>query len=90
MLAGEYPFRELEGLSPGEPEVLLDSAALLFLEHHVCFRETDPLSSQSYLVFPDLINLKKPAVDEEERINEGVSYAVNGAVENVYASLVYS
>ena len=88
LLAGEYPFRELEGLSPGEPEVLLDSAALLFLEHHVCFRETDPLSSQSYLVFPDLINLKKPAVDEEQPINEGVAYTVNGAVENVYASLV--
>ena len=88
LLAGEYPFRELEGLSPGEREVLLDSAALLFLEHHVCFRETDPLSSQSYLVFPDLINLKKPAVDEEQPINEGVAYTVNGAVENVYASLV--
>ena len=88
LLAGEYPFRELEGLSPGEREVLLDSAALLFLEHHVCFRETDPLTSQSYLVFPDLINLKKPAVDEEQPINEGVAYTVNGAVENVYASLV--
>src|SRR5262249_18408435 len=49
LLAGEYQFRELEKLSQEERDVLLDSATLLFLEHNVCFRETDPLSNKSYL-----------------------------------------
>jgi GTPase SAR1 family protein len=88
LLAGEYPFPELEKLSPGECDILLDSAALLFLEHNVCFRETDPLSRQSYLVFPELINLKKPVLKDEQPTEDSVAYTVSGAVENVYASLV--
>ena len=88
LLAGAYPFRELEKLSLGERDVLLDSAALLFLGHNICFRETDPLGGQSYLVFPELINLKKPVLDDEQPTEDGVAYTVSGAVENVYASLV--
>ena len=88
LLAGEYPFRELEKLALEERDVLLDSAALLFLEHNICFRETDPLGGQSYLVFPELINLKKPVLDDEQPTEDGVAYTVSGAVENVYASLV--
>jgi WD40 repeat protein/GTPase SAR1 family protein len=87
LLAGEYPFRELEKLSGEERDVLLDSAALLFLEHNICFRETD-LSGNSYLVFPDLINLKKPPLEDEQSTEDGVAYTINGAVENAYASLV--
>lgn len=88
LLAGEYPFPELKGLSPAERNILLDSAALLFLEHNICFRETNPLHGQSYLVFPELINLKKPPLDNEQPTEEGVAYTVTGAIENVYASLV--
>jgi len=88
LLAGEYRFAEIESLSPSERAVLLDSATLLFLEHHVCFRETDPLTSQSYLVFPELINLKMPPVENEQPVADGVAYTVSGAVENAYASLV--
>jgi TIR domain len=88
LLAGEYPFRELEKLAPEERDVLLDAAALLFLEHTICFRETDPLGGQSYLVFPELINLKKPVLEDEQPTEDGVAYTVSGAVENVYASLV--
>jgi small GTP-binding protein len=88
LLVGEYPFRELEKLSPEDRDVLLDSAALLFMEHNVCFRETDPLSNQSYLVFPELINLKKPVLEDETPTEDGAGYTVSGAVENVYASLV--
>jgi GTPase SAR1 family protein len=84
--AGEYSFRELERLSEEEQSILLDSAALLFLEHNICFRETD-LSGNSYLVFPELINLKKPLL-EDEPTKDGIAYSVSGAVENVYASLV--
>ena len=47
LLAGGYDFPELKDLRGGERDVLLDSAALLFLEHNVCFRETDPLRMES-------------------------------------------
>ena len=88
LLAGGYSLRELDGLAAAEQKILLDSAALLFLEHNVCFRETSPLTMTSYLVFPDLINLKRPVIEEEKPTLDGVSYTVSGAVENVYASLV--
>jgi small GTP-binding protein len=88
LLGGEYSFAELQGLSPAERAILLDSAALLFLEHNVCFRETSPLTSTSYLVFPDLINPKRPLIADEKPTEDGVSYTVSGAVENVHASLV--
>jgi GTPase SAR1 family protein len=88
LLTGKYSFPELAGLSPDEHYILLDSAVLLFLEHNICFRETDPLTSESYLVFPDLINLKKPMEKDQQPTEESVSYTVIGAVENVYASLV--
>jgi small GTP-binding protein len=87
LLAGGYAFPELKDLSKGEGDVLLDSAAILFLEHNVCFRETDPLCNEPYLVFPELINLKKP-LDEENPTEEGVAYTVAGPTENVFASLV--
>ncbi len=41
LLSGKYAFGELEGLSPSEREVIIDSAVALFLQHNVCFRETD-------------------------------------------------
>lgn len=87
LLAGDYPFRELENLTRDEQENLLDSVALLFLEHNICFRETDPLAGRSYLVFPELINLKKP-LEGEQPAQDGMAYTVSGATENVYASLV--
>jgi WD40 repeat protein len=88
VLTGGYYFPELAGLSVEDAEVLVDSAIAMFLGHSVCFRETDPLTARSYLVFPELINLRKPAVPEEQPIEEGVAYTVSGAVTNVYASLV--
>lgn len=88
LMAGEYSFPELGKLSPGERDILLDSAVLLFLEHNICFRETDPLGEKSYLVFPELINLKKPPLEDEQPTEDGAGYVTGGAVENVYASLV--
>jgi small GTP-binding protein len=87
LLAGNYDFPELADLENPEREVLLDSAVLLFLQHHVCFREIDPLRMEPYLVFPELINLKKPREDEAAT-EDGVAYVVSGPVENVFASLV--
>lgn len=88
MFTDGYRFPELVALSAEERAVLLDSAVASFLAHSVCFRESDPLTSCSYLVFPELINLKKPIVADEQPVHEGAAYTVSGAVENVYASLV--
>lgn len=87
LLASGYDFPELRDLNDAERGVLLDSATLLFLEHNVCFRETDPLRMEPYLVFPELINLKKPP-EEEAATEDGVAYTVSGPTENVFASLV--
>ena len=88
LLAGKYAFREVVHLDPDDRDMLLDAAALAFLEHNVAFRETDPLRDESFLVFPELINLKKPPRPLNVPIEEGPAYTVAGAVENVYASLV--
>jgi small GTP-binding protein len=87
LLAAGYDFPELRDLPDANRDMLLDSAALLFLEHNVCFRETDPLRMESYLVFPELINLKKPT-EEETATEDSVAYTVSGPMENVFASLV--
>jgi GTPase SAR1 family protein len=85
VLRGQYDFSELAGLEQHEQDVLLDAATALFLEHAVCFRET--LGNQTFLVFPALINQKRPLMEEVETIDD-VSYRVSGPVENVYAALV--
>lgn len=87
LLADGYNFPELKDLNDTDRDVLLDSAALLFLEHNVCFRETDPLRMEPYLVFPELINLKKPP-EKDSVTDDGASYTVSGPTENVFASLV--
>ncbi len=85
LLAGNYHFPELHDLDKEEIEILLDAATVLFLEHNLCFRES--FNQQTFLVFPSLINEKRPK-DEDFTQIEGASYRVKGAVENVYASLV--
>lgn len=86
--SGEYKFPELKTLTKDEQDILLDSVAVLFLEHNICFRETDPLNGRAYLIFPELINLKKPLIKDDAPTEDGVAYTVSGATENVYASLV--
>ncbi len=85
VLKGDYPFPELRDLTEREQEILLDAASILFLQHHVCFRET--LGTQTFLIFPSLINQKRPLLDELETL-EGYSYIATGAVETVYPALV--
>ncbi|HEX6183963.1 MAG TPA: TIR domain-containing protein [Pyrinomonadaceae bacterium] len=85
VLRGEYVFPELKHLAARERAVLLDAAVALFLEHSLCFRES--LGTQTLLVFPALINQKRPLLEEVEKVY-GYSYRVSGAVENVYAALV--
>jgi small GTP-binding protein len=85
VLKGGYEFQEIAVLDERERDVLLDAAAVLFLEHNLCFRET--LGEQTFLIFPALINQKRPLLEEVETVDD-VSYRVTGAVENVYAALV--
>ncbi len=89
ILRGDYAFQELAKLEKAEQDVLLDAVTTLFLKHHVCFRER--FGSQTLLVFPSLINQKRPSIDEvsdETLFIDDVSYTVRGAVENVYAAMV--
>jgi small GTP-binding protein len=85
LLNREYKFPELIDLPEDEQEILLDAATVLFLKHNLCFRET--FGQQTLLVFPSLINEKRPGNEEISTV-EDVTYSVRGAVENVYASLV--
>ena len=85
LLKGGFAFPELEGLSGTECAVLSDAAILRFLEHNICFRTT--LGADHLLVFPALIQQKRPLFDEFESTDD-VSYIVRGAIENVYAALV--
>lgn len=88
LLSCGYKFPEIEKLTNAEKDILLDSTAVLFLEHNICLRETDPLNGSAYLIFPELINLKKPLIRDEVSVEDDVAYTVSGPVENVYASLV--
>lgn len=80
-----YHFIEVASLSSLEREILLDTTILLFIKHAICFRTS--FNSAPLLIFPSLINEKRPLIDEVE-VFEDVSYKVSGPVENVYASLV--
>ena len=75
LLRGDYRFPELADLSEDERDILLDAVTVLFLERNVCFRET--FNKQILLVFPSLINEKRPA-DNLEPVEE-VTYRVRGA-----------
>ena len=86
ILRGEYNFPELAKLNDTDREILLDAVTALFLQRNVCFRER--LGSGTYLIFPSLINQKKPGSEQTEMI-EDVSYTVSGRVENIYAALVF-
>lgn len=85
LLHGEYEFPELRKITERERKILLDAATVLFLERHLCFREI--FNEQVFLVFPSLINEKRP-MDDVIKTVEGATYRVKGAVENLYASLV--
>lgn len=86
VLENLYHFPEVEALEPSERSTLLDSAMVLFLGHNVCFRES--LGETTFLVFPELINERRPRLLDDVVLEDDVSYSVIGAIENVYAALV--
>ena len=88
LIAGSYRFPELKLLSAKECEILTDAVTGLFIARNVCYRETDPLTAYTYLIFPGLINLDRPQIPHAQAVETGVAYTLIGAVENVYASLV--
>ncbi|MCJ8267937.1 MAG: GTP-binding protein [Psychrosphaera sp.] len=88
LLAGEYQFSDLKHIEASEQEILTDYAAVLFMNQNICFRETTEGASQrSFMVFPSLINEKRPKTGGIVTVDD-TSYVITGAVENVYASLV--
>ncbi|MDA0590261.1 MAG: TIR domain-containing protein [Planctomycetota bacterium] len=83
-----YRFRELEKLSAADKELLLDGTIEAFLANRLsyrCFREQ--AGEIKVLVFPDLMNLKKPQRDDLITEN-GASYILTGSTENTFAGLV--
>jgi small GTP-binding protein len=89
VLSGGYQFPELDSLGKSDRDLLLDATIVAFLENRLtyrCFREL--LGETRLLVFPELMNLKKPLNEEEKPTVEDVSYTVTGTNENTYASLV--
>lgn len=88
LLKGGYEFPESRLLSASDRETMIDATITRFLEHNICLRETDPLNKHSYLVFPELINLRAPSDTKSLSFVDDASYSVSGSLENVYASLV--
>lgn len=86
LVRNDYDFAELRTMTERQRKVLLDAAVVLFLERNICFREH--LGADRYLIFPELINRKRPSVARPLEIEEDAFYRVRGAVENVYAALV--
>lgn len=85
---GSYGFRELASLSDSDRELLLDGTIEAFLANRLsyrCFREH--AGAIKLLIFPDLMNLKKPQRDDLITEN-GASYILSGATENTFAGLV--
>ncbi|MCH7769998.1 MAG: TIR domain-containing protein [Bacteroidetes bacterium] len=85
LLAGKCEIPELTGLGNAEKDVLINATVALFLERNICFRAS--MSNNTFLVFPGLINEKKPIIDEVP-IEDVVTYKVSGNIENVYAAQV--
>ncbi|MCY2967392.1 MAG: TIR domain-containing protein, partial [Planctomycetota bacterium] len=88
LFENSYQFRELESLSQADQALLLDGTITAFLANRLsyrCFRES--WGSRNLLVFPDLMNLKKP--ERDDLITEdGASYLLAGSTENTFAGLV--
>jgi hypothetical protein len=83
-----YRFRELENLSKSDKELLLDGTIEAFLTNRLsyrCFREH--AGEMKLLIFPDLMNLKKPQRDDLITEN-GASYILSGSTENTFSGLV--
>lgn len=85
-----YRFRELENLTDRDKELLLDGTIEAFLANRLsyrCFREH--AGEIKLLIFPDLMNLKKPQRDDDDLVTEnGASYILTGSTENTFAGLV--
>ncbi|OWK35021.1 High-affnity carbon uptake protein Hat/HatR [Fimbriiglobus ruber] len=88
LLDNSYRFRELEVLSESDRALLLDGTITAFLANRLsyrCFREA--WGDMRLLVFPDLMNLKKPERDDLVT-EDGPLYVLTGSTENTFASLV--
>lgn len=86
LLVGDYALPELETLSDLDRRQLLDSVTVLFLRQNLCFRET--LGEHRLLVFPSLINQKKPSVADPRESHEDTTFVLRGAVDRIYPALV--
>jgi hypothetical protein len=84
LLQDGYRFPEAQGLRPDELKLLRHAIISLFVENHLCFREF--FKDRNLLIFPSLINEKKPY--HEHDLREDVGYRLEDDSEALFASLV--
>lgn len=91
VLANDFQFSDLRGLSRSNQKLMLRSVVLAFLERNLtlrCLREV--VEQKSLLFFPDLVSIKRPKLSDGLQVQEGASYTVRGDIEHLFSTLVVS
>lgn len=91
VLANDFAFPELRGLSAADQKLMLRSVVLAFLERNLtlrCLREV--VGQKSLLFFPDLVSTKRPKLNDTRVFQDGASYTVKGDIDYLFSVLVVS
>lgn len=91
VLSRGYDFRELNGLTDSQKDLLVQSVRVAFVEGRLAVRcQRELVGATRLLVFPELVTLKRPLEPDALETLDGVAYIVKGDVENLFAVLVVS
>lgn len=91
VLTRRYDFKELNGLTDPQKDLLVQSVRVAFVEGRLAVRcQRELVGTTRLLVFPELVTLKRPLEPDALDSLDGVAYTVTGDVENLFAVLVVS
>jgi len=91
VLSGGYEFKELNGFTDSQKDLLVQSVRVAFVEGRLAVRcQRELIGTRKLLVFPELVTLKRPNEPYALDSLDGVAYTVKGDVENLFAILVVS
>lgn len=91
VLADDFHFPELRGLSDFNKKLMLREVVLGFLEKNLtlrCLREV--VGEKSLLFFPELVSMKRPKLTDGGQVEEGASYTIRGNTDHLFSTLVVS
>jgi GTPase SAR1 family protein len=91
ILTNDYRFKTLKGLTRPQQHFMVRATTRAFLEHSLslrCLREE--VGQKTLLVFPELVNLRRPMPLVTTETRDGASYLVTGDVEHLFPILVVS